>query len=92
MRASVQFEVDFNVDGKVIDFLTSKLLDATPEEKVRQRYLKILHYEYNYPKDLMRREVPIQYGSSILTDKDGNPIRADIVVYKNQAAAIRNDQ
>lgn len=86
------FEIEYNSDGKIIDFLSGKALEAAPEEKVRQRYLRILHYEYNYPKNLLRREVAIQYGSSSLTDRDGNPIRADIVIYRDEAAAARNDQ
>lgn len=89
---STQFEVALNSDGKIIDFLSGITLEPTPEERIRQRYLRILHYEYKYPKDVMRREVSIQHGSSALKDKHGNPVRADIVVYRNATACSRNDQ
>lgn len=86
------FEVEFNGDGKIIDFLEGGILDATPEEIVRQRYLRVLHYEYRYPKEVMRREVPIQHGSSVLKDEFGYPVRADIVVYLSPTAAKTRDQ
>ena len=41
-----QFDIPLNEDGNIVDFLTSKPLDAKPEEFVRQHYLRILHYEY----------------------------------------------
>src|SRR5947208_1534594 len=86
------FEVEYNQDGKIVDFLAGIILEPTPEEKVRQRYARILHYEYAYPKDIMRREVTIQRGSDVLRDQYGNPIRADIVLYRNAAAKANNDQ
>lgn len=88
----ILFEVEYNSDGKIIDFLSSIPLDAAPEEKVRQRYLRILHHEYGYPKELMRREVGIQHGSDLLKDEDGNPVRADVVIYLDSVACSTNDQ
>lgn len=92
MKNPALFEVEFNADGKIVDFLSGNSLDVTPEERVRQRYLRILHYEYNYPKNLIRREVHIHYGRGTLTDAPGNPVRADIVIYHDAAAAAKNDQ
>lgn len=86
------FEVETNPDGKIVDFLSGALLDPAPEEFVRQRYLRILHHEYKYPKERMRREVPIQHGSDVLKDKHGKPVRADIVVYLDEGACAKNDQ
>lgn len=86
------FEVEFDENGLVIDFLSGQKLVATPEERVRQRYLRVLHFEYGYPKDRMRREVAIQRGSADLTDASGNIIRADIVIYTSAQAARSNDQ
>lgn len=86
-------EVIFNDDGQITDCLTGESLKDTPEERVRQRFIQILQSDYGYPKDCILREVPIQSGSSILTDEvDGSPIRADIVVYKNKRAALKKDQ
>ena len=72
------FEVEFDEDGKLIDFLSGTSLVRTPEELVRQKYLRILHHEYKFPKAFMRREVAIQRGSDVLKDISGNIIRADV--------------
>ncbi len=84
--------VQFTESGEIIDFLSGKEIKDTPEERVRQAFMKVLCDDYGYPKEIMRREVPIQSGSSILLDKDGAPIRADIVVYNNVKAALKTDQ
>jgi type I restriction-modification system DNA methylase subunit len=86
------FDIELNQDGKIVDFLSGMALDPKPEERVRQRYLRVLHYEYKYPKDVMRREVHVQHGSDVLKDKHGNPIRADIVIYRSVQACQKNDQ
>ncbi len=36
--------------------------------------------------------MPIQHGSKELRDNDGNPVRADIVVYASKAACLNRDQ
>lgn len=86
------FDVEFNDSGAIIDFLSGQQLVSTPEERVRQRYLRVLHFEYGYAKDRMRREVAIHRGSSVMSDVQGNPVRADIVIYSDAQAARRNDQ
>ena len=65
-------------------FLGGGCLKSTPEEKVRQRFIETLINEYHYPANTIRREVPIQHGSKELRDKDGNPVRADIVALRVQ--------
>lgn len=87
-----KFEVQVNEEGKIIDFLSDDLLEPGPEEFVRQRYLRVLHYEYQYPKNVLRRDVPIYYGSKVLTDKEGRPVRADIVIYNSATACANQDQ
>ena len=86
------FEPEYNDDGRIIDFLDGTVLDDTPEERVRQVYLQVLHFELGYPKSHMRREVGIYSGHAELTDDQGHPIRADIVVYRSAAAAAARDQ
>jgi hypothetical protein len=86
------FEVPINGEGKIIDFLTEALLEPKPEEFVRQKYLRVIHYEYQYPKSLLNREVPIYYGSKELIDREGNPVRADIIIYKDSAACRDRNQ
>lgn len=86
-----QFDVPLINGSKLADFLSGDLLEARPEELVRQRYLRILHFEYQYPKDVLAREVPIIYGSRELVDRLGDPVRADIVIYSSaRACAARN--
>ena len=79
-------------DDEILDYLSGKKIKDTPEEKVRQAYIATLVEDYGYPKEVIRREVPIQSGSSVLLDKDGAPIRADVVVYKTPQAALKLDQ
>ena len=86
-------EVDYNDDGQIVDCLSGQVLKDTPEERVRQRFIKILQVDYGYPKECILREIPIQSGSSVLTNEvDGSPIRADIVVYRNKKSALNKDQ
>ena len=66
-----KFDVELDEDGKIIDFLSGSLLVAKPEEFVRQNFLRILHYEYQYPKNVLAREIAIYYGSKEITDKEG---------------------
>ncbi len=85
-------ELQFDDDGNLVDCLSGNPLKDAPEERVRQRFLKILQTDYGYSKEVLAREVPIQSGSKILSDSSGAPIRADIVVYRNKSAADTRDQ
>ncbi len=86
------FDIPINEDGKIIDFLSDSVLEPHPEEFVRQNYLRILHYEYQYPKSVLAREVSIKYGHKDLKDSKGNSVRADIVVYSSSLAKNNKDQ
>lgn len=78
--------LDYAEDGRLVDFLVpSTLLEDGREERRRQQYLRLLHYEYGYPKEQMRRQAPINIGSSA-------PIYADIAVFRSIEAARTNDQ
>lgn len=77
------FDVETDADGNLIDFLSGRPLVAKPEERVRQHYLRVLHLQYGYPRDVMAREVPIQHGSGQARDEHGRPKFADIVVYES---------
>lgn len=86
-------DIEYNDDGLIIDCLSGTAVKDTPEERVRQRFIKILQSDYGYSKECILREIPIQSGSSILVDEsDGSPIRADIVVYKDKKSALKKDQ
>lgn len=86
------FEIEQNENGKIVDFLSKQLLEPHAEEFVRQKFLRILHYEYQYPKEVLAKEVPIYYGSKELKDKDSNPVRADIVIYASAKACKQRNQ
>ena len=81
-----------NDEGKYVCLTDGTALPATPEETVRQEFIAILMNEYGYPANRIRREVPIYHGSSELMDRDGAPVRADLVVYANRTAAAKRDQ
>jgi type I restriction-modification system DNA methylase subunit len=88
----IGFSADYGEDNKIINFINRKLLEDTPEERVRQKFLKILHYEYGYPKKQMSTEVPIFHGNKETKGIGGKPVRADIVVYENNLACANRDQ
>jgi type I restriction enzyme M protein len=68
------------------------LLEDRPEERIRQRLERLLHSQYDYPKNRIAREIPIFHGSSEVKDAEGKPIRADIGVFRTSEAAKRKDQ
>ena len=61
-------------EGKILDFLTRKLVNDTPEEYVRQNIEKALVRQYRYPAEDCEPEFSIKVGSS---NK-----RVDIVVFE----------
>lgn len=82
---SQEYQITLDGDGKIIDFLDpdERRINA-PEERIRQKMGQILHYELNYPKELMAFERCVNMGC----DKK----RADIVVYTSVEAKAANDQ
>ena len=92
MSETPEAEIAYNEDGKIVCLLDGTILEPTPEERVRQQYLRTLISEYGYSKNVIRREVPIFHGRSEAKDIGGNPIRADIAVYVDRAAAASKDQ
>lgn len=61
-------------DGKILDFLTKRFVNDTPEEYVRQNIEKALVRQYKYPIDSCKPEVSIKVGSS---NK-----RVDVVIFE----------
>lgn len=68
-----------------------KLKKQTLHSSLKQAYLKTLLYDYGYAKNQIAIEVPIYYGSKELKDHNGNPVRADIVVYHSAIACKQRD-
>ena len=69
---------------EVLDPLRRKMVPLTPEEKVRQWFIRILLDEAGVPGTLMRSEVAFSFGEYVPgLEKGGGrkKYRADIVVY-----------
>ena len=62
---------------EVWDPLRKKMVALTPEEKVRQWFIGVLHSECGMPLHMMASEVSLQYGSELRK----KAFRADIVVW-----------
>lgn len=80
-----EFQITLDANGRIIDFLDPDLhRENTPEERIRQKMVQIIHFELGYPKNKIGLERPINIGREIK--------RADIVVYNSTTACASNDQ
>lgn len=71
---------NFMNEGQVWDPLRKKTVILTPEEKVRQWFIGILHDEAKVPMHMMMSEVAFRFGRK--------EYRADIVVYGRCAKPV----
>ena len=62
------------------DPLRKREVAATPEERVRQWFIRELRDTFGVPEHLMRSEVSFRFGAK--------PYRADILVYDRNAAPL----
>jgi hypothetical protein len=85
-------EPEFNENGRIVDYVNGDLLEDRSEERVRQRLERLLHIQYEYPKNRMAREIPIYYGKKEVRDAEGRPVRADVGVFRTVEAARKKDQ
>lgn len=77
--------VDIDTSGRIVDYIdATRTRAATPEERVRQAYARVLVEEYGYPKDRIVIENAIAIGSETKS--------ADIVVYDSPTACQQRDQ
>ena len=45
-----EFQITLDADGKIIDYLDNDVKRPnTPEERIRQKMVQILHCEFGYP-------------------------------------------
>ena len=80
-----EFQITLDSQGKIIDFLDTNIKRTnTPEERIRQKMVHIIHYELGYPKSVIGLERTINIGRETK--------RADIVVYNSANACASNDQ
>ncbi len=85
------------VDGRqeIYDCLRSKFVAFTPEEIVRQSFVRYLIDTKNYPAGLMANEVPLKQNGrerrcdTVVFDRQGKPLM--IVEYKAASVAITQE-
>ena len=71
--------------GRLVDYLNPSITRRdTPEERIRQSYVRLLHEDYGYPLDHLALAVAISWGSERR--------EADIVIFKSKSAATSKDQ
>ncbi len=79
---SILLEIQHDQNGRIYSHVRQKYLVETPEERVRQEYLLVLHNEYGYALDQIDEEVdPNQSGKQRGTAQ----ARADFAIYRSAA-------
>ena len=85
LSLAVVDRIRISSDGRIVDFIDAKIhRPNTPEEHVRQGYARKLHFEYDYPKDVIVIGAPISIGSETKY--------VDIAIYNSPQAARQKDQ
>ncbi len=80
-----EFQITLDEQGKIIDYIDNNIRrQNTPEERIRQKMVQILHCELGYPISHIGIERSINIGREIK--------RADIVVYNSPLACANNNQ
>ena len=80
-----EFQITLDAQGKIIDYIDNSIRrQNTPEERIRQKMVQILHCELGYPISHIGIERSINIGREIK--------RADIVVYNSPLACANNNQ
>lgn len=80
-----EFQITLDAQGKIIDYIDDEVRRPnTPEERIRQKMVQILHCELGYPINNIGVERAINIGREIK--------RADIVIYNTPAACASNNQ
>lgn len=82
---SQEFQITLDAEGRIIDYLDNEIRRPnTPEERIRQKMVQILHCEFGYPTSHIGIERAVNIGREVK--------RADIIVYNNATACSSNDQ
>lgn len=80
-----EFQITLDAEGRIIDYLDNEVKRPnTPEERIRQKMIQIIHCEFGYPVSHIGAERVINIGREMK--------RADIVVYNNATTCASNDQ
>jgi hypothetical protein len=75
-----EFTINHGTPAKIFDFIRKKYVALTPEEWVRQNFLKFLVTEKKYPQSLILIEQTLQVHQM--------KKRCDAVIYDNSAQAL----
>lgn len=82
---SQEFQIPLDVQGKIIDYIDNKVRRPnTPEERIRQKMVQILHCEFGYPITNIGLERSINIGRETKL--------ADIIIYNDATACASNNQ
>ena len=73
-------------NGKIFCPLADSWHIETPEEKVRQEYIKILVENYGYSLDQMAQEIKVNN-----SQRGQGKARADIVIWKSKQDILKSD-
>lgn len=80
-----EFQITLDAQGKIIDYLDNSIRRSnTPEERIRQKMVQIIHCEFVYPKTHIGLERTINIGRETK--------RADIIIYNSSQGCANNDQ
>lgn len=80
-----EFQITLDAQGKIIDYVDNEIRRPnTPEERIRQKMVQILHCEFGYPLANIGLERSINIGRDVK--------RADVVIYNNATACANNNQ
>lgn len=80
-----EFQITLDAQGKIIDYIDNEIRRPnTPEERIRQKMVQIIHCEFGYPVTNIGLERTINIGREIK--------RSDIVIYNTPEACASNDQ
>jgi type I restriction enzyme M protein len=80
-----EFQITLDAQGKIIDYLDNDARRPnTPEERIRQKMVQIIHREFGYPVSHIGLERAINMGRETK--------RADIVIYNTAASCASNNQ
>ena len=83
---SQEFQIRLDAQGKIIDYLDPNVRrENKPEERIRQKTVRILVEEFKYAKELIALERAVQFGRE-------KTKRADIIIYATAHAKETNSQ
>ena len=61
-----EFQINLDAQGKIVDYIDNEMRRPnTPEERIRQKMVQILHREFGYPRENIGLERSINIGREV---------------------------